>query len=55
MIGYEKEDVVKAIQRLVPDKYKIRFGNAEVDLEEGVDNSIYTQPNTLLLKESGLH
>ena len=55
MIGYEKEDVVKAIQRLVPDKYKIRFGNAEVDLEEGVDNSVYTQPNTLLLKESGLH
>ena len=30
-IGYEKEDEVKAIQRLVPEKYKIQFGNARVD------------------------
>ena len=26
-IGYEEEDGVKAIQRLVPNKYKIGFGN----------------------------
>ena len=32
-IGYEKEDGAKAIQRLIPEKYKIRFGDAQVDLE----------------------
>ena len=54
-IGYEKENEVKAIQRLFPEKYKVRFGDAHVDLEEGVDNSIYTQPNTTLLKEQDLY
>ena len=53
-IGYEKEDGVKAMQRLVPEKYKTRLGNARVDLEV-VENSVYTQPNTLLLKEPGLY
>ena len=53
-IGYGKEDGVKAIQRLVPEKYKIWFGDAQVDLE-GVDNSVYTQPNTTLLKQPGLY
>ena len=46
-IGYEKEDEVKAIQGLVPEKYKIQFGDAQVDLE-GVDRIV----NTILLKES---
>ena len=54
-IGYEKEDGAKAIQRLVLEKYKIRFGDAQVDLGEGVDNSVHTQPNTMLLKEPGLY
>ena len=54
-IGYEKKDGVKAIQRLVPEKYKIQSGNTQVDLEEGVDNSVFTQPNTTLLKESGVY
>ena len=31
-IGYDKENGVKAIQQLVPEKYKIRFGDAQVDL-----------------------
>ena len=31
VIGYGKEDGVKAIQRLVPEKNKIRFGDAQVD------------------------
>ena len=53
-IGYEKEDGVKAIQRLVPEKYKIRFDDSQDDLE-GVDNCVHTQPNTLLLKEPGLY
>ena len=54
-IGYDKENGVKAIQRLVPEKYKIRLGDAQVDLEEGVDNSFHTEPNTMLLKEPGLY
>ena len=53
-IGYGKEDGVKAIQRFVPEKYKIRFGDAQVDLE-CVDNSVHTQPNTTLLKEPDLY
>ena len=53
-IGYEKEDGVKAIQQLVPEKYKIWFGDAEIDLG-GADNSVHTQPNTLLLKEPDLY
>ena len=53
-IGYDKENGAKAIQRLVPEKYKIRFGDAQVDLE-GVENSIHTQPNTMLLKEPGIY
>ena len=53
-IGYDKEDGVKAIQRFVPEKYKIRFGDAQVDLE-GMDNSVHTQPNAILLKEPRLY
>ena len=53
-IGCEEEDGVKAIQQLVPEKYKMRFGDAQVDLE-GVDNSAHTQPHTILLKEPGLY
>ena len=49
-IGYGKEDGLKAIQRLVSEKYKIQFGNAQVDLREVVDH-----PNTMLLKEPGLY
>ena len=52
-IGHEMESGAKAIQRLVPEKYKVRLGDAQIDLEEGVDNSVYTQPNTMLLKEPG--
>ena len=44
-IGYDKENRVKVIQRLVPEKYKIRLGEAQVG----------TQPNTMLLKELGLY
>ena len=47
-------DEVKEIWRLVPEKYQIRFGDALVDLE-GVENSVHTQPNTMLLKEPALY
>ena len=38
-----------------PEKYKIRFGDTQVDLEESLDNPVYTQPNTMLLKEPFLY
>ena len=53
-IGYQEEDGAKAVQRLVLEKYKIRLGDAQVGLQ-GVDNSVLTQPNTLLLKKTGLY
>ena len=53
-IGYDRKAGVQAIQRLVPEKYKMRLGDACVDLE-GVLRSEYTQPNTVLLKEPGLY
>ena len=53
-VGYEKETGLKALQRLVPEKYKVRLGNACVDLK-GVDKFVHTQPNTILLKEPGLY
>ena len=30
-VGYGKKDWAKAMQLLVPEKYKIRFGDAQVD------------------------
>ena len=53
-IGYNKENGVNGIQRLVPEKYKIRFGDAQVDLE-GVENPIHTQPRTMLLKQPDIY
>ena len=35
-IGYEEENNKKAIQNLVPSKYKLRFGDAVIDMK-GVD------------------
>ena len=32
-VGYEEEDGIKAIQRLVPKKYKLRFGEAMIDMK----------------------
>ena len=54
-LDMRKKTESKTTQRLVPEKYKIRFGDAQVDLEEGVDSSVHTQPNTMLLKEPGLY
>ena len=53
-VGYEREAGLKAIQRMVPARYKIRLGDT-CDSLEGVDESVHTQPNTVLLKEAGLH
>ena len=44
-IGYNKENEAKAIQRLVPEKYKIQLGDVEVNLE-GVWTIISTPNQT---------
>ena len=54
-LGTTKKMGSKQYMRFVPDKYKIRLGDTQVDLEEGVGNSFHTQPNTMLLKEPGLY
>ena len=33
-LGYEEENGKKAIQNLVPNKYKLRFGDAVIDMKE---------------------
>ena len=33
-LGYEEENGKKAIQNLVPNKYKLRFGDAVIDMNE---------------------
>ena len=53
-VGYDRKAGVQAIQRYVPEKYKLRLGDALSKLE-GVLESEYTQPNTVLLKEPGLY
>ena len=53
-VGHERKNGIKVIQRLVPEKYKMRLGDAEIDLKD-VENIIHTQPNTVLLKEPGLY
>ena len=53
VVGYSRKAGVKALQRLVPDKYKIRLRDVNIDLQD-VLKSEYTHPNTVLLKEPGL-
>ena len=42
------------MQRLVPEKYKMRLGDTMIDMD-GVGNSFQTQTNTVFLKEPGLY
>ena len=50
-IGYEEESSKKAIQNLVPNEYKMRFGDAVIDMKE-VDICLHR--DTVLLTEHGL-
>ena len=50
-VGHDKENGVKAMQRLVPGRYKMRLGDAMIDMK-GL--GIRLQPNTVLLTEHGL-
>ena len=54
VVGYSRKAGVKAIQRLVPRKYRMRLGDVNIDLQ-GILKSEYTQPNTVLLKEPGVY
>ena len=49
VVGYSRKAGVKALQRLVPDKYKMRLGDVEIDLQE-VLKSEYLQPNTVCFR-----
>ena len=45
---------MKALQRLVPDKYKMRLRDVNIDLDK-VDKSVHLHPDTVLLKEPGVY
>ena len=52
--GYEEENGKKAIQNLVPSKYKLRFGDVKPSLNHG--EAIFSlHKDTALLKEPGLY
>ena len=53
-VGYDRKAGVQTIQRLVPEKYKLRLGDALDELDE-VLNIEYLHPDTVLLKEPGLY
>ena len=53
-VGYNKENGVKTLQRLVPEKYKIRFGDVGIEMKE-VDKNIHLHPDMVLLKELCLY
>ena len=50
-IGYDKESSKKAIQNLVPNKYKLRFGDPVIDMKE---LDIHLHQGTILLTGNGL-
>ena len=53
-IGYEEENGKKAIQNLVPSRYKLRFGDVKPSLNQGKD-IFPLHKDTVLLKEPGLY
>ena len=53
-IGYSRKAGVQAIQRLVPDKYKMRFRDVQ-DMLDGVLRFEYPQADMVILKEPGVY
>ena len=51
-IGYEDENGKKAIQNLVPKKYKLRFGDAMIDVKQ--TGNVCLHKDTVLLTGHGL-
>ena len=54
VVDYSQKAGVKALQRLVPDKYKMRLRDVNIDLDK-VDKSVHLHPDTVLLKEPGVY
>ena len=54
IVGYDKENGVKTMQRLVPEKYKMGLGESMMGMKE-VDKNVHLHPDTVLLKEPGLY
>ena len=54
VVGYSRKVGVKALQRLVPDKYKMRLQDVKIDFQ-GIPKSGYTQPDTVLVKQPGVY
>ena len=53
-IGYEEENGKKAIQNLVPSKYKLRFGDVKFSLNQR-ERIFQLHKDTVLLKKTGLY
>ena len=53
-IGYEQENSKKAIQNIVPKKYKLRFGYVNLSLNQGED-IFPLHKDTVLLQEPELY
>ena len=53
-VGYEEENSKKAIQNLVPSKYKLHFGDVNLSLNQQEDIFLLHK-DTVLLKEPGLY
>ena len=54
IIGYNEENGKKAIQSLVPERYKLSFGDVKLSLKQR-EEIIPLHHNTVLLKEAGLY
>ena len=54
VMGYDKENGVKAMQQLVREKYKMRLGDIMIGMKE-VDKNVHLHPDKVLLKEPGLY
>ena len=54
-VGYDKENGVKTMQRLVPEKYKMRLGDFVIDKKRGVHENARLHPDIVLLKEPFLY
>lgn len=53
-VGYGKEDGKKAVQSLVLEKHKLRYGDAKFTSNKG-EEIFPLHPDTVLLKEAGLY
>ena len=54
VVGYSRKAGVKALQRLVPDKYKMWLRDVNIDLDK-VAKSVHLHPDTVLQKELGVY